>query len=93
MRDFPDKQADYSKLADQVVEGQAKENSARAKDEAELKQAEDNFRKAELEIQKVETLSKIDAEKAQENLEGAKATLEQLGEAAKPCCTPRLMRI
>jgi HlyD family secretion protein len=80
MRDFLDKQADYSKLADQVVEEQAKEISSRAKDETELKQAEDNFRKAELEIQKVEVLSEIDAEKAQENLEEAKATLEQLRE-------------
>jgi HlyD family secretion protein len=34
--------------------------------------------KAQLEIQKVDLLSKIDAEKAQEDLEQAKATLEQL---------------
>lgn len=80
MRDFLDKQADYSKLADQVLEEQAKENAARAKDETELKQAEDNLRQTELEIQKVEILSKIDAEKAQENLDEAKATLEQLRE-------------
>jgi len=80
MRDFLDKQADYSKLADQVVEEQAKENAARAKDETELKQAEDNLRQTELEIQKVEILSKIDAEKAQENLDEAKTTLEQLRE-------------
>ena len=80
LRDFLDKQADYSKLADQVLEEQAKENAARAKDDTELKQAEDNLRKTELEIQKVEILSKIDAEKAQENLDEAKATLEQLRE-------------
>ncbi len=80
VRDFLDKQADYSKVADQVVEEQAKENAARAKDETELKQADDDLRKAGLEIQKVEILSKIDAEKAQENLDEAKATLEQLRE-------------
>ena len=79
-RDFLDKQADYSKLADQVLEEQAKENAARAKDDTELKQAEDNLRKTELEMQKVEILSKIDAEKAQENLDEAKATLQQLRE-------------
>ncbi len=79
-RDFLDKQAEYSKLADQVLEEQAKENAARVKDETELKQADDNLRKTELEMQKVEILSKIDAEKAQENLDEAKATLQQLRE-------------
>jgi multidrug efflux pump subunit AcrA (membrane-fusion protein) len=80
MRDFVDKQADYSKLVDQVAEEQAKENAARAKDETELKTAEDNLRKAELEMQKTEIVSRIDAEKNQENLDEAKATFEQLHE-------------
>jgi HlyD family secretion protein len=80
MRDFVDKQADYGKLVDQVAEEQAKENTARAKDETELKTAEDNLRKAELEIQKAEIVSRIDAEKNQENLDEAKATYDQLRE-------------
>jgi biotin carboxyl carrier protein len=80
MRDFVDKQADYAKLVDQVEEEQAKENAARAKDETELKTAEDNLRKAELEMQKTEIVSRIDAEKNQENLDEAKATFEQLHE-------------
>jgi len=80
MRDFIDKQAEYSKLANQVLGEQAKENAARAKDETELKQAEDNLRKAELEMQKAEIVSRIDAEKNQENLEEARATFEQLGD-------------
>ena len=80
MRDFIDKQADYAKLVDQVAEEQAKENAARAKDETELKTAEDNLRKTELEIQKAEIVSRIDAEKNQENLDEAKATYEQLRE-------------
>ncbi len=80
MRDFVDKQAEYAKLVDQVAEEQAKENSARAKDETELKTAEDNLRKTELEIQKAEIVSRIDAEKNQENLDEAKATYEQLRE-------------
>jgi multidrug efflux pump subunit AcrA (membrane-fusion protein) len=80
MRDFVDKQADYHKLVDQVTEEQAKENAARAKDETELKAAEDSLRKAELEIQRAEIVSKIDAEKNQENLDEAKATYDQLRE-------------
>jgi multidrug efflux pump subunit AcrA (membrane-fusion protein) len=78
MRDFIDKQAEYAKLVDQVAEEQAKESAAQAKDETELKQAEDTLRKTELEIQKAEIVSRIDAEKNQENLEEAKATFEQL---------------
>ena len=78
IRDFMDKQAEYAKLVDQVAQEQAKEVAARAKDETELKAAEDNLRKAELEIQKEEIISKIDAEKYKENLEEAKATLTQL---------------
>jgi HlyD family secretion protein len=80
LRDFIDKQADHGKLVDQVLEEQAKENAARAKDETEIKQAEDNLSKAELEMQKVEIVSRIDAEKAQENLDEAKAALQQLRE-------------
>ncbi len=80
MRDFVDKQAEYAKLVDQVAEEQAKESAARAKDETELKAAEDNLRKTELEIQKAEIVSRIDAEKNQENLDEAKATYEQLRE-------------
>lgn len=80
MRDIIDKQADYQKLVDQVAGEQAKEIAARAKDETELKAAEDTLRKAELEIQKAEIVSRIDAEKNQENLEEAKATYDQLRE-------------
>jgi HlyD family secretion protein len=80
LRDFMDKQVDHSSLVDQVIEEQAKENAARAKDETEIKQAEDNLSKAQLEMQKVELLSRIDAEKAQEDLDEAKATLQQLRE-------------
>jgi HlyD family secretion protein len=80
LRDYIDKQADYGKLVDQVLEEQAKESAARAKDETEMKQAEDNLSKTELEMQKVEIVSRIDAEKAQEDLDEAKATLQQLRE-------------
>lgn len=65
MKDYVDKQADYQKLVDQVAQEQAKESAAKAKDETELKTAEDSLRKAELEIQKAEIVSRIDAEKKQ----------------------------
>ena len=80
VRDFIDKQAEYSKLVDQVIEERAKQDAARAKDETEIKQAEDSLSKAELEMQKVEILSRIDAEKARQDLDEATATLKQLRE-------------
>jgi HlyD family secretion protein len=80
IRDSIDKEADYNKLVNQVVDQQAKEDAARAKDETEIKQAEDNLSKAQLEMQKSEIVSRIDAEKARENLEEAQATLAQLRE-------------
>ncbi len=73
-----DKQADYQKFASQVSENQAQEDAARAKDETELKAAEDELSKDDLEMRKNEILSRIDAEKNQENLDQAKANLQQL---------------
>ena len=80
MRDYVDKQAEYQKLVDQVTQEQAKESAAKAKDETELKAAEDALRKAELEVQKNEIVSRIDGEKNQENPEETKATYDQLRE-------------
>jgi HlyD family secretion protein len=80
LRDFIDKQATSNDLANKVAAAEQNEAAARAKDETEMKVAEDNLRKAELEIQKIEILSRIDSEKAQENLEEAKATFAQLQE-------------
>jgi HlyD family secretion protein len=80
IREFIDRQAEYEKFANQVLEEQAKEIAARAKDETEIKQAESSLSKAELELQKRELLSNIDAELAQEALEEAQATLRQLRE-------------
>ena len=78
MRNFVDKQDEYQKLANQVIQEQAKDDAARAKDETEIQQAESDLTKAQLELQKAELLSRIDAEKAQQTLEEAKATLQQL---------------
>jgi multidrug efflux pump subunit AcrA (membrane-fusion protein) len=68
MRDFIDKQAQYEDLADKVIQEQAKEDAARAADETEIAAAKSNLGKAELESQKIELLSRIDAEKKRRSL-------------------------
>lgn len=78
VREFIDKQAEYVDFANKTAEAQAKEIADRAKDETEMGQAESAFSKAQLEMQKLELMSKIDAEKAEEALEETKATLQQL---------------
>jgi HlyD family secretion protein len=80
LRDFVDKQALSDDENEKVIEEQAKEAAARAKDETGIKQAEDSLAKAQLEMEKVELLSRIDAEKAREDLDEAQATLSQLKE-------------
>jgi len=80
MQTFVDKQAEYTDLANQALQAQAKEDAARAKDETEIQQAESALSKSQLEMQKVELFSLIDAEKARQTLDEAKATLQQLRE-------------
>ena len=80
LRDAIDKQAQSDDENEKVVEEQAKEAAARAKDETEITQAENALAKAKLEMEKVELMSRIDAEKAQEDLDEAQATLAQLKE-------------
>lgn len=83
MKDYLDKKATYQDLVDQVIVKQSAEAAARAKDETELKQGEDALAKAQLEASKSEIVSRIDAEKNQEALEEAQATLKQLQETFK----------
>jgi HlyD family secretion protein len=73
-----DKQAEYRDLAGQMEKKKADQAAVRAADETELKQAEDAEKSAELETKKNEIVSQIDAEKNQQNLEQARATLQQL---------------
>ncbi|HXB20309.1 MAG TPA: efflux RND transporter periplasmic adaptor subunit, partial [Candidatus Solibacter sp.] len=79
-RNILDKKAEYLDLVDQIKKKQADQASARAADETELKQAEDAEKTAELELKKNEIISRIDAEKNQQNLEQARASLQQLRE-------------
>ncbi|MDR3740361.1 MAG: HlyD family efflux transporter periplasmic adaptor subunit [Terracidiphilus sp.] len=80
LRNVMDKRADADDQNSKVLEAQAKEAADRAKDETEIEQASNDLKKAQLEMQKVELFSRIDAEKAQENLDEARATLTQLKE-------------
>lgn len=78
MRESIDKQAEYVDLANKTAEAKAKEIADRAKDETEIEQAESALSKSQLEMQKIELMSKIDAERAEEAREEAKASLQQL---------------
>ncbi len=75
-----DKKAEYLDLVDQIKKKQADQATTRAADETELKQAEDAEKTAELEMKKNEIIAQIDAEKNQQNLEQARATVKQLRE-------------
>jgi len=77
LRDYVDKQAQAEDQNGKVLQAQAAELAAKAKDQTELEQAETALNKAELEMKKLELLSRIDAEKAQETLDEANATLAQ----------------
>lgn len=78
IKTFLDKQAEYQDLVDQITKKQADEATARAKDESDLEQAQDQLSKAQLEVQKNEIVSRIDAEKNEEALQEAEANLKQL---------------
>lgn len=80
MRELLDKQAEYQDLVDQYDKTRAQQALAKAKDDTELKQAEDAMAKAQLEMRKNEILSRIDAEKNRESLDEATANLAQLRE-------------
>jgi len=79
-KDYLDKKSAYENLVGQVAQKQAEENIARAKDDTAMKQAEDEFKRSQLELQRNEVVSRIDAEKNQEALDEAEATLKQLKE-------------
>ncbi len=75
-----DRRSDYLDLVAQIRKKQAEQDIARAHDETELEQAERDVERAKLEILKNEMLSRIAAEKNDQALEEAEATLEQLRE-------------
>jgi len=80
IKDYLDKENQYTGLLGQLAQKQADEAIAKAKDDTELEQAANDLKKAQLEVQKNEIVSRIDAEKNQESLEESQATLAQLKE-------------
>jgi multidrug resistance efflux pump len=80
LRNVLDKEAEYKGLVAQIGKKEADQAAALAADETELKKAEDALKTAGLEVKKNEIVSRIDAEKNQENLEEAKATFAQLSQ-------------
>jgi HlyD family secretion protein len=79
-KDYLDKKSTYDNLISQVAQKQTDEDIARAKDDTAMKQAEDELKRAQLEIQRNEVVSRIDAEKNQEAVDEGQATLKQLKE-------------
>jgi biotin carboxyl carrier protein len=78
VKDFLEKQKTYTDLVSQVDQKKAEGELAKGKDDTALAQAENALKKAQLEVQRNEVVSRIDAEKNQEALEEAQATLAQI---------------
>src|SRR5712664_4943787 len=79
-KDYLEKKGAYESLVGQAAQKRAEEAIASSKDDTAMKQAEDELKRAQLEHQKNEIVSRIDAEKNQEALDEAQATLKQLKE-------------
>ena len=79
-KDYLEKKGAYESLVGQVAQKRAEEAIASSKDDTAMKQAEDELKRTQLELQKNEIVSRIDAEKNQEALDEAQATLKQLKE-------------
>jgi HlyD family secretion protein len=73
-----DRRAEYLDLEEQIRRKRAEQTAARAKDETELTQAENDASRARLETLKNEMLPSIEAEKNNQRLEEAEAKLRQL---------------
>jgi multidrug efflux pump subunit AcrA (membrane-fusion protein) len=73
-----DRQAEYRDLLEQIKRKEAEQAAARAKDESELKQAQNQAESARIETRKNEVLTRIDAEKNLLSLEEAEARLKAL---------------
>ena len=65
-----DKKAEYEELLQQIKQKRAEQESARVKDDSELAQARNAVKKFELEILKNEMLSRVLAEKNNQDLGG-----------------------
>ena len=80
LRTALEREVEHRDLEEQIKKKKAEHAAARARDETELKEAENALATAQLEMRKNEVISRIDAEKNQQNLEEATARLAQLRE-------------
>jgi HlyD family secretion protein len=78
-----DKKAEYEELLQQIKQKRAEQDSARVKDDSELAQARNAVKKFELEILKNEMLSRVLAEKNNQDLEEARSKVATLDEAVQ----------
>lgn len=75
-----DKRAEYDTLVQEIRQKEAEQAAARVKDEAEVERARNSVRHFELEVLKNEMLSRILAEKNDQDLAEARAKLAALDE-------------
>jgi HlyD family secretion protein len=75
--------ANYMDLSKQVAKQQETDASARAKDETDIQTAKDQVRTAQLDMQRLELLSRIDQEITREKLAEAQASLKELQQTYK----------
>ena len=78
IRNALDREADYNDLVQQIKKLASDQATARAGDDNDLKAAEDALGSAQLELKRSEVQSKIQAEKAKENVDEAQAKFKQL---------------
>jgi HlyD family secretion protein len=78
IRNFLDTQREYLRQVEQIKKKKAEIAAAKAKDDTELKAAENDVASAKWEMQRNEVIARIDAEKNEQNYEEAKAKLQEL---------------
>lgn len=77
-KNYLDRETEYKDRVEQIRKKKAQQTADRVRDERELKEAEHAVEKAALDVKRNEILSRIDAEKNTQNLEEARARLEQV---------------
>lgn len=75
-----DKKAEYEELVQQIIQKRAEQDAARVKDESELTQARNAVKNFELETLKNEMLSRVLAEKNDQDLAEARSKVDALAE-------------
>jgi HlyD family secretion protein len=80
LRQFRDSQAEYLGLLDRLKNQQAANAADLARDQTALQAAEDEYQKAQLEMQRNEVVSRLDADRNRLMLEQDQANVKQLRE-------------